>query len=183
MADALLTGLRRLNGWVAMIVGIMLLACAGFVLLDIILRQIGSSFGGTDEISGYAMAIATSWGMAYTMLELGHVRIDLLRSRLAAGAPRALMDLFSMLVMTGVITLIAWKCWPVVASSIANQSTANTPLETPLPWVQIPWFAGWAWFAICAWLTLLAAVLLMLQGRAEETEGAIGAFAEQEMLQ
>jgi TRAP-type C4-dicarboxylate transport system permease small subunit len=164
-----------------MLVGVGLLACAGFVLLDIVLRQVGASFGGTDEISGYAMAIATSWGMAFTLLELGHVRIDLMRSRLPARG-RAVMDLFAMLVLTLTVSLIAWKCWPVVAASIANDSRANTPLETPLPLVQIPWFAGWAWFALMAWLTLLAAAALVAGGRYGESEQAIGAFAEEETL-
>ena len=182
MADRILDGLRRINWLVAILVGILLLACVAFVLLDIVLRQIGSSFGGTDEISGYVMAIATSWGMAFTLLELGHVRIDLMRSRLTAG-PKAVLDLFAMLVMTLVITLIAWKSWPVVANSIANGSTANTPLETPLTLVQLPWFAGWLWFAITAWLTLLAAAVLVLQGRLDGSEKAIGAFAEVETLQ
>ena len=182
MADRILDGLRRINWLVAILVGILLLACVAFVLLDIVLRQIGSSFGGTDEISGYVMAIATSWGMAFTLLELGHVRIDLMRSRLNAG-PKAVLDLFAMLVMTLVITLIAWKSWPVVANSIANGSTANTPLETPLTLVQLPWFAGWLWFAITAWLTLLAAAVLVLQGRLDDSEKAIGAFAEVETLQ
>ena len=182
MADRILDGLRRINWLVAILVGILLLACVAFVLLDIVLRQIGSSFGGTDEISGYVMAIATSWGMAFTLLELGHVRIDLMRSRLTA-RPKAVLDLFAMLVMTLVITLIAWKSWPVVANSIANGSTANTPLETPLTLVQLPWFAGWLWFAITAWLTLLAAAVLVLQGRLDDSEKAIGAFAEVETLQ
>ena len=182
MADRILDGLRRINWLVAILVGILLLACVAFVLLDIVLRQIGSSFGGTDEISGYVMVIATSWGMAFTLLELGHVRIDLMRSRLTAG-PKAVLDLFAMLVMTLVITLIAWKSWPVVANSIANGSTANTPLETPLTLVQLPWFAGWLWFAITAWLTLLAAAVLVLQGRLDDSEKAIGAFAEVETLQ
>lgn len=182
MADRILGTLRRINWLVAILVGLMLLACVIFVLLDIILRQIGSSFGGTDEISGYVMAIATSWGMAFTLLELGHVRIDLMRSRLP-NRPRALLDLFAMLVLTLVISLIAWKCWPVVANSLANSSTANTPLETPLALVQIPWFAGWLWFAITAWLTLIAAAALVLQGRLSDSEQAIGAFAEVETLQ
>lgn len=181
MADIVLTGLRRLNRLVAMIVGIMLLACALFVLADIVLRQVGSSFGGTDEISGYAMAIATSWGMAYTLLELGHVRIDIIRSRLTPG-PRAVMDLLAMLVLTVTITAIAWQCWPVVQSSIANDSTANTPLETPLPLVQIPWLAGWVWFAFTAWATLIAAAALVVGGRLAESEQAIGAFPEEESL-
>jgi TRAP-type C4-dicarboxylate transport system permease small subunit len=54
------------------------------VLTDIIMRQIGTSLGGTEKIAGYAMALATSLRMSYTLLELGHVRIDLLRSRRAA---------------------------------------------------------------------------------------------------
>ncbi|MBT8455482.1 MAG: TRAP transporter small permease, partial [Alphaproteobacteria bacterium] len=77
MAQDILSKLRTLNRWVAILVGIMLLTCAAVVLADIVLRQLGSSFGGTDEISGYVMAIATSWGMGYALLELGHVRIDI----------------------------------------------------------------------------------------------------------
>ncbi|MEO1678765.1 MAG: TRAP transporter small permease [Pseudomonadota bacterium] len=180
MPERILDMLRRLNRVVAILTGVGLLACAAFVLLDILLRQVGASFGGTEEISGYAMAIATSWGMAFTLLELGHVRIDLIRSRLPE-VGRAAMDLFAMLTLTGVVTLIAWKCWPVVAASIANGSTANTPLETPLPLVQVPWFAGWAWFAITAWLTLFAAAALVLQGRLDASERAVGAFAEEDL--
>lgn len=179
MPERVLAGLRRLNRAVAMLVGMGLLACAGVVLLDITLRRLGASFGGTDEISGYVMAIATSWGMAFTLLELGHVRIDLIRSRLVARG-RAVLDLFALLALTLTVTLIAWKCWPVVATSIANDSHANTPLETPLPLVQIPWLAGWAWFAIIAWITLLAAAALVLRGELAASERAIGAVAEKE---
>jgi TRAP-type C4-dicarboxylate transport system permease small subunit len=181
MAEALLSNLRRLNRLVAFAIGILLLACAAIVLLDIVMRQTGSSLGGTDEISGYVMAIATSWGMAFTLLELGHVRIDILRGR-AGKIGRAVFDLFSMTVMTATVTLIAVKCWPVVARSIANSSRANTPLETPLVWVQVPWFAGWAWFAIVAWLTLFAALMLVLRGRFADSESAIGSFGEEEGL-
>ena len=179
MADKLLAALRRINRWVAILIGVLLVACVIFVLLDITLRQLGSSFGGTDEISGYVMAIATSWGMGFAMLELGHVRIDILRSRVGA-LGRSLFDLFSMAVLTGTITLIAYRCWPVVERSIANSSRANTSLETPLWLVQVPWFAGWAWFALMAWLTLVAALSLVIQRRFEASEAAIGAFSEQE---
>lgn len=180
MEDRLLSGLRRANHAIAILTGLVLLACAVVVLADIVFRQLGSSFGGTDEISGYVMAIATSWGMAYTLLELGHVRIDILRGR-AGRLGRSLFDLFAMAVMTGTVTLIAWKCWPVVERSLANSSRANTPLETPLAWVQTPWFLGWVWFAIVAWLTLIAAVLLVMKGRFDETEATIGTFGEEDL--
>lgn len=171
--------LRSLNRRIAILTGIGLLACAGIVLLDIILRRFGSSFGGTDEISGYVMAIATSWGMAFTLLELGHVRIDILRTR-SGKTGRALFDLFAMTMMAGTVSLIAVKCWPVLSRSLANSSRANTPLETPLAWVQTPWFAGWIWFALVSWLTLIAAVMLVAKGRFEETEAAIGCFGEEQ---
>jgi len=179
METHLLGTLRRLNRAVALLTGVMLLACAVFVLADIVLRQMGASFGGTDEISGYVMAIATSWGMAFTLLELGHVRIDILRGR-AGRVGRAMFDLVAMLALTGTVSLVAYKCWPVVERSLANGSRANTPLETPLALVQIPWFAGWIWFAVMAWLTFIAAVLMILRGRFAEAEAAIGCFAEEQ---
>ncbi len=181
MEDNLLHTLRRLNHRIALLTGVLLMGCAAIVLADIVLRQMGSSFGGTDEISGYVMAIATSWGMAFTLLELGHVRIDILRGR-AGRLGRALFDLFAMLVLTGTVTLIAFKCWPVVERSLANSSRANTPLETPLAWVQIPWFAGWVWFALVSWLTFIAAVMLVKNGRFEDAEAAIGCFGEEDLV-
>ena len=181
MAQSVLQLLRTLNRGVAYLIGIMLLACAAFVLADIVLRQFGASFGGTDEISGYVMAIATAWGMSYALLELSHVRIDLLRQR-ANPLGRSLFDIFSMILMTAVVLMIAYRCWPVLERSIINSSTANTPLETPLIWVQGPWFAGWVWFAIMSTLTTLSALTLILQGRFAESEKAIGAFGEADML-
>ncbi|MFK7753686.1 MAG: TRAP transporter small permease subunit [Sedimentitalea sp.] len=178
----MIAGLRALNKAVALLVGVGLLACAAFVLTDIILRRVGTSLGGTEEIAGYAMALATSWGMSYTLLELGHVRIDLLRSR-AGSFGRALFDVFSMIVTSGVVITIAIKAWPVVERSLVNGSRANTPLETPLIWVQMPWFAGWIWFAVMSSLVTLAALSLLVKRRHSETERFVGAFAEQETLQ
>ena len=174
--------LRALNKGVALAVGFGLLACAAFVLADIILRRFGAGLGGTDEIAGYAMALATSWGMSYTLLELGHVRIDLVRTRFKTFG-KAMFDVFSMIIMTAVIITIAIKAWPVVAHSLTNGSRANTPLETPLVWVQMPWFAGWVWFAIVSTLTTLCALSLLVKRRHCETEAIIGAFAEQDSLQ
>lgn len=181
MADTLLTTLRRLNRLVAYLVGVLLMACVVFVLADVVLRQVGSSLGGTDEISGYVMAIATAWGMGFSLIELGHVRIDILRSR--APAPgRALFDLIAMLALAGTVTLIAIRGWPVLSRSLDNASRANTPLETPLALVQAPWLAGWVWFAIVAWLTFTAALMLILKRDFVKADKAIGTFGELDAL-
>ncbi len=169
--------LRKINRTIALIVGVLLLCCVAVVVADIVLRQIGHSLGGTDEISGYVMAIATSWGMGYTLLELGHVRIDLLRGRVAEKG-RALFDLFGMLSLASTITLIAYWCWPVLSRSLTNGSRANTPLETPLAFVQLPWFAGWVYFMVVAWLTFIAATQLVLRKDYEAAESVIGLVNE-----
>ncbi|MEM1361626.1 MAG: TRAP transporter small permease [Pseudomonadota bacterium] len=182
MEEIVLGKLRRWNRWIAVLTGVVLMLCAAVVLLDIILRRMGSSLGGTDEISGYVMAIATSWGMAYTLLELGHVRIDILRGR-SDRLARSLFDLFALIVLAGTVTTIAVKCWPVLSRSLQNGSRANTPLETPLALVQAPWFAGWVWFAIVAWATLFAALVLVLKGKFEKSENAIGCFGEEKAVE
>ena len=181
MEKTMLDGLRRLNRLIAILVGILLLACTAFVLLDIVMRQMGSSLGGTDEISGYVMAIATAWGMGFTLIELGHVRIDLLRSRVASRG-RALFDLVAMLALAITVTMIAIRGWPVLARSLANSSRANTPLETPLALVQGPWLAGWVWFAIVAWLTFVAALMMLARKDFAASEATIGTFGELDAL-
>ncbi|MEO0693226.1 MAG: TRAP transporter small permease subunit, partial [Pseudomonadota bacterium] len=113
---------------------------------------------------------------------LGHVRIDILRRR-TRQMGRAVFDLFSMLMLTGTVSLISYKCWPVLERSLANSSRANTPLETPLAWVQAPWFAGWVWFALMAWLTFMAAMMLVINGRFVEADAAIGCFGEEDLAQ
>ena len=182
MAEELLRRLKWMNRFVAMLIGAILFACTALVLADVLLRKLGSSLGGTDEITGYVMAIVTSWGMGFALLELSHVRVDVLRGRVGA-LGRTLFDLFAMIALSGTITLIAVQCWPVLERSITNSSRANTPLETPLWIVQLPWFAGWAWFGIVAWLTLIAALLLILRGEFKASEAAIGAIDEAESLQ
>ena len=179
VAEQFLRRLRRINRVVAIIVGMIFLACAGLVLVDIVLRRLGTSLGGTDEISGYVMAIGTAWGMAFALLELSHVRIDFLRSNVSAKW-RSYMDLFSMFALASTILIIAVQCWPVVATTIQNDSRANTPLETPLVLVQVPWFAGWVWFAFMSWLTFMAGVVMVWKGQLEQSEGFIGVFPEVE---
>lgn len=179
MAEKLLSSLREVNRRIAIAVGMLYFLCAAVVLLDIILRRLGSSLGGTDEISGYVMAIGVAWGMAFALLELSHVRIDFLRA-LAGQKLRVVFDLFSMFVMASAVSIIAVQNWPVVSTTLKNSSTANTPLETPLAWVQIPWFAGWAWFAIVAWLTFVAALMLVAGGKFHKAEATIGVFPEHE---
>ena len=173
MALRILDFLRWFNRGIALAIGAGLLVCVGYVLLEITLRRFGSSLGGTTEITGYVMAVATAWGMGFALMELAHVRIEILRTRLARWG-RVMLDLVAMIAMAGTVVLIAFRTWPVLARSIANDSRANTVLETPLWIPQSLWFAGWVWFAFMTCAVTLIVLVLILQGRLGQVEDTIG---------
>ena len=179
MATTVVTWLRRLNDAAAILIGIALLATALFILIEIAYRQTGGTLGGTDEISGYAMAGVTSWGMAYALTSLAHVRIDLARLQLMP-IGRALLDLFSMLAMTAVAIVIAVQTWPVLSKTLANEARANTPLETPLWIPQVIWWSGWIWFAVATSVLSICAIALLLRRDLGQLDEAIGMGSAQE---
>lgn len=164
---------RAINRLTLIGLGVMIWGGVMIVLVDITLRLFGSSLGGTDEISGYIMAIMAAWGMGYTLTALGHIRIEALRDRFGNNFKLAL-DVLAIAAVAVVITLIALRGWPVVETSIRNQSRANTSLETLLWTVQLPWLLGWVWFAIVSWVQFLASLVLIAQGKTERALQLIG---------
>lgn len=176
--ERILTMLRRINSGIALAVGAILALTVAFIIVDITMRQIGRSLGGSDEISGYVMAIVASWGLSYTLLELAHVRIDLLRMRLQP-AGRFLFDLLSMASVAAIACVIAYHAWPVLATSLEQGSRANTPLATPLWIPQVLWFSGWIWFAATSCVMLVCAVGLLVQKQVGEFEKSFGTVSAQ----
>ncbi|MEO1959938.1 MAG: TRAP transporter small permease [Paracoccus sp. (in: a-proteobacteria)] len=178
MIDATLGALRRANRAIALILGAGLILTVLFILTDVILRKLGSaSLGGSDEISGYVMAAVASWGLACALLERAHVRIDVIRLKLARPAQMA-VDLFAMLVTNGVVLLIAWQSWPVLGKTLERGSRANTPLETPLWIPQGIWFAGWLWFAISATALSLIGIAFLRAARRDDFDTVLGIGSE-----
>lgn len=171
--NRLLSLLQRLNERLAIAAGILLLVSVVVTLIDIIARPFEMSLGGTDELSGYAMAIATSWGVSYALTSMAHVRIDLLRARCASRG-QALFDTVAILALAGVAAVIAYRVWPVLAKTLKNGSTANTTLETPLWIPQTLWMAGWMWFAVSAIVIALSVITYVLTGKFDEVNKAAG---------
>jgi len=164
MIDGVLRVIKTVNRVILIGLGILLWGGVMIVLIDITLRLFGTSLGGTDEVTGYLMAILAAWGMGYTLTVLGHIRIEALRDRLGEHLKLA-VDVVAIASVAVVVTLIAVKGWPVVERSWLSDSRANTPLETLLWTVQLPWLLGWAWFALVAWVQLFAAVIFIARGK------------------
>jgi len=177
MIDGVLRIIKAVNRVTLIGLGILLWGGVMIVLLDITLRLFGTSLGGTDEITGYLMAILAAWGMGYTLTVLGHIRIEALRDRLGDNLKLAL-DVLAIAAVAVVVTLIAVKGWPVLERSWLSGSRANTPLETLLWTVQLPWLLGWAWFALVAWVQLFAALVFIARGKKARALELIGTANE-----
>lgn len=169
--------LQRINERVAVAAGILLLLSVAVTLFDIIARPLHMSIGGTDELSGYAMAIATSWGIGYALTSMAHVRIDLLRARCASRG-QALFDTIAILSLACVASVVAYRVWPVLAKTIKFNSTANTTLETPLWIPQSLWLAGWLWFAFSAVIIAIAVLSFVIKGNFNEVTEVAGMKTE-----
>ena len=180
VSGKIIAAISRVNRVIALLVGYALIGCILLFITEILLREMGISLGGAEEISGYVMAGTVSWGMSYALTERAHVRIDLIRSRLRRRG-KALLDLLAIISLTGVAGVIAFQCWPVLAKTLARGSTANTPLETPLWIPQALWFSGWLWFALCATALVFLTLVLLFVDAFDRADALVGTRAEMEI--
>jgi TRAP-type mannitol/chloroaromatic compound transport system permease small subunit len=103
------TALRRGIAFVATAMGVVagwgFVLCAFFIAFEVLARAfLHVTTGSTVEISGYMLAFGLSWGLAHTLTERGHVRIDVLINRMPrhARVPLHLLSLgLSLLLSSG----------------------------------------------------------------------------------
>lgn len=165
--------------WLA---GLALLAAAALVTVDIVARKaLAVSIGGADELSGYALAVATAWGFGATLLARAHIRIDVLH-RLAPAGLRAALDILALAAMTVVALLLAVFGWEVLEATLRRGSTANTPLRTPLWIPQGLWVAGLVFFAAVPVLLILRALVASARGDRARVTGLAGIRSTDEEL-
>lgn len=180
MTQNMIAAIRRTNRLIALLVGLVLTGSVILIIAEILLREVGISLGGAEEISGYVMAGVASWGLSFALTELAHVRIDLIRLRLKRRG-KAFLDLLAIVALAGVATIVAIQCWPVLSKTLERGSAANTPLETPLWIPQVIWFSGWVWFAFSACALVLLTLSLLMRRDLEQADMLVGARSELEL--
>jgi TRAP-type mannitol/chloroaromatic compound transport system permease small subunit len=155
---------RRLSLIGVWIGGLLTLASALLISYDVIVRRIfGITMGGSDELSGYAFAISTSWALAYTALERANVRIDLVYQHMPIRVA-ALLDGIALVTLGVFSVYLTYHAHEVALQSWQQGSRANTPLATPLWLPQLLWVAGLAWFSMVLALMLVRASVAMASG-------------------
>lgn len=148
-------GLNRIGVWVG---GTLLFLISFMIAVEVVLRKIFSiSMGGADELSSYVLAISCSWAFGYALLRKAHIRIDVLYVRMPMKA-RFVFDFMSLFAFLVYLTPLVYFAFLVVQTSVIRNSTANTPLQTPLWIPQGLWFAGLVVFLFTVIVLIVATI-------------------------
>ena len=159
----------------AIVGGAMLLVASVVICVDIFLRYaFAMTVGGADDLSGYALAIASAWGFSAALLTRSHIRIDTVYVRVRSRAARAVLDVLSLLAFTLFAALVAWHGWGVFHQSYVSDSHSQSAIEMPLVLPQGLWFAGLAFFVAVALLLLARAIHAWLGGNLDDLFRLIG---------
>jgi TRAP-type C4-dicarboxylate transport system permease small subunit len=168
----------------AIVGGALLLIASLAICVDITLRYAFSlTIGGADDLSGYALAIASAWGFSAALLSRSHIRIDTVYVRVRSRAARAALDVLSLASFALFGGLVAWHGWGVLQQSYVSNSHSQSAIEMPLAIPQALWFAGLAFFVAVALLLLARALLALLRRDLDDLFRLIGsksALAEAE---
>lgn len=176
---ALAHTVSRAGAWVG---GALVLLAAVIVAVDVVLRAAFSvTIGGSDELSGYALAIASAFAFALALLDRAHVRIDTLYAVLPVRLA-AVFDVLATAAMTALAVFLFFQGWRVFAQSWTLGARALTQLNTPLSYPQALWVLGFAWFALVSVLLLLRATILLVTGDAAGVTHLVGTRSAAEEL-
>jgi TRAP-type mannitol/chloroaromatic compound transport system permease small subunit len=153
--------LARAGAWFG---GGLIIVSAFLVGIEVVIRKaFDLTIGGADELSGFALAISTSWALAFTLIERAHIRIDSLYVRLPVRLC-ALLDLLGLALFAGFVALITWYGFGVFRTSYELGARSLSPLGTPLVVPQLLWVLGLVLFLAVALIVLVRALIALVTG-------------------
>jgi len=154
--------LKRSSEFFLYICGILLLASVLLISTEVVMRKFFLiSFGGADELSGYALGICISWSLAYVLFEKMHIRIDIVYAKVSRNLQK-LLDVLAGIFTLAFTGLLVYFSSIVVYTSFIKNSTANTPLGTPLWIPQSIWFLGFCFFFVVVLILCLKSIIALM---------------------
>ena len=167
--------------------GVLLLLASIVIFVDITLRYTMSrTLGGADELAGYALAIASAWGLSAAVLSRSHIRIDTVYVRVRARI-RASLDLLSLASLAFFFSLVTYYAWGVLRQSWVSDSHSLSEIQMPLIVPQGLWVLGLVFFVMVCGLLLARGLHSMVRGDLDGLFALIGsksavAEAKEEVL-
>ncbi len=172
--------LARASGWIC---GLLLTVSAFLIGLDIALREMFViTHGGANELSGYALAVSSSWGCTVALVHRMHVRIDSVYTHLSART-RALLDMVGLAAFIYFLAFVTFYAWKVLEQSIESNTHSISALGAPLAIPQAVWFAGFAIFLLVAAVYLLRAIVAFAKGDLRRVRELLGARSVEEEME
>ena len=153
--DKVVKAANRFGDWLGVIAGILLVGLMTLIVVNIILRQVASPFGGTAEIVGYLSALIAGFSLLYSQKKKAHIAIDIITSHMAK-RPRAALTAVMNLIAVVVFTMATWQ----IAARAMNMQSKGILSDT----LQIAYYPFiWA-IAICFGLFALRILLDVVVG-------------------
>lgn len=164
MFNSIHGGLLTFSRFATWVGGAALLLSAIMVTLDVISRKIfGVTMSGSDEITGYVFAAATTWAYSYCLLTRSNIRIDVLYNQLGVKT-RGWLDLLGLTLLTYYVYLLSTNAWSMFQDNWEYNSTAQTTLATPLWIPQVFWISGLFFFLFCLCFMTVYVLTCMVRG-------------------
>ena len=178
--DSALRVAQRGAEFAALAGGVLILSAAGVVSIDVLLRKFVSvTLGGADELSGYALAIGSTWSFAFVMLSRSNVRIDALYQMMSRRWA-VVCDLIALTALLVFASVVAWYGFTVMSYAWEIGSRSNSSLAVPLAVPLTLWWIGYAWFVLCGLVLMLRSVSAMFSRDFHLVNRLIGARSIQE---
>ena len=149
---------------VGIVAGYAFMALSVLIVVEILSRKLlNYSVQGVDEIGGYVVAVAGTFGMALAASQCAHTRIDVALNKLPA-VIQAALNVLAYVTLSLSALFIAYMAWLTLSDSLAFNSRTTSPLQTPLWIPQSLWLAGLILFALTAGVMAGRALFVWRQG-------------------
>jgi len=156
-------GMNAAAGW-------MFFVCAAFITFDVFARNyLGFSSKSTTEVTGYMLAFGMAWGLAHTLLERGHVRVDMLVNRMPLGL-RQYLHAVALLLLAVFAGYATYGAIFLAKESFDFGATDMSALRVPLVIPQSLWAFGLAMLFVTALELLAETLVLLAMKRGEEID-------------
>lgn len=127
----------KFSTWGAYLSSVLLISLVLMILCEIFLRSfLDTSTMIADEYSGYLYLASIFLGLAYTFKEEGHIRINLLTSKLSKKTNR-FVDIFASFVTILVLLFVLYRTILFTYDSYSLEMVSEMVSETPLYLTQI----------------------------------------------
>lgn len=171
MMARLLMVLSRWSAWAA---GTMVLLTAFLICGDVLARNfLDSPIKGAFEMTGYMLAISTAWSFAFTLLQRGNIRVDIVHTKLPRRF-RAVLDVMAALSLALLAILLTYHAFGVLEGSIQRESRVPFSTHIRLWYFQLLWVLGLVFFSVVSSLVGLMGIRAVLSGNLELAHKLMG---------